>query len=986
MRKRIDEGKKAIQETSVINEGFALKNETFGATLDKLGKEFNKLVSSPGITNFLKGAVEGALAFIKAIRNIPSFIQENKIALLTLLAGILLLKGAYVSSALATIKDTAAKVLNAVVTKLSAAATYISITAQSAYIVVTNLLAGRITFLTAVQRIWNVVMGASKTAALGVIGIAIGLISILGNLIFSTKKLSAEQEANNKLQERSLDAYSDQINKIELLKKVITSETSSLAEKKQAQADLIAINPDFQKTLVLDAQGHLQGAAAIDEYIKKLKSKGTLEAALALSGETQKEILKKEGLLEAVEKSKVPEQYKEIFRNKTLAEIKDLKAAKDIYDKKHEELFKVDVAANTPAAGANLPTQAAANNVGALRASLQKQIDGLKATYEDINIQDKKAQANNIANRKKLQAELDALDGKDPKADPKQKKSANDLKQLKKDADEFVKEIKALKSKQQFKGEDPEQGEIDAAKDKYLKLKARATEFFVEKLKDKKRFNESEKIIDEAQAQELENIFQHYLKKRQELEEAKKYDDHILFSEEAYNNEKVKIARAYAENKIGKEQYEKEIKLSEAQEATARIAIAENYSECVKKAATDVVKFKKDKEKLTTQNEIEEAEKRKKLTADEALDKARRAVLTSRPGTEARLKAEKEELQLKFDQEMAFKDKTSEEYLRKEAELQLALKELDQNATLDKIAEIEKYAGYFQQALNFLNQFITNRENKLFAREKADNDKKKKGYKEQLDKKLISKEQYDKSVQKLDDTEEKHKKELARKQAQREKALTIFSTILSTTAAVAGALAAKPVGPWNIVQAAIFGALGGLQIAAAASAPLPELGKGKWVKDGDKHSDASGGIHAMIERDEAVMSAAAMTDPNSYTATGTVAQITSALNSKNGGVNWAGGAVVNMSKWLTERPASINPNMPRIMEQGGIVRPINQVAAGSDNETKDLLRKNNQLLEQHIQVTKEKADVLRAVVSIKEFKETNASYEAARKVAGVNQK
>jgi hypothetical protein len=148
----------------------------------------------------------------------------------------------------------------------------------------------------------------------------------------------------------------------------------------------------------------------------------------------------------------------------------------------------------------------------------------------------------------------------------------------------------------------------------------------------------------------------------------------------------------------------------------------------------------------------------------------------------------------------------------------------------------------------------------------------------------------------------------------------------------------------------------------------------------------AGGIVAKIERGEAVMNAATMDDNNNYTVTGTPAQITSALNNLNGnGVAWASGAVIQMTNWLKNKPAQLNPNMPRIMEQGGVVRPITQ-ANNQQNQTE--ASSNNAAL-----ITEMKAlrsDVnnwntkLKGVWVLRDFEEAQRLDEQIKKASGIN--
>lgn len=60
---------------------------------------------------------------------------------------------------------------------------------------------------------------------------------------------------------------------------------------------------------------------------------------------------------------------------------------------------------------------------------------------------------------------------------------------------------------------------------------------------------------------------------------------------------------------------------------------------------------------------------------------------------------------------------------------------------------------------------------------------------------------------------EKKKEQEKKKAFEQNKKMMMAQTIISTAAAIAGALATQPVGPWNIAQAALFAALGAAQLA-----------------------------------------------------------------------------------------------------------------------------------------------------------------------------
>jgi len=62
---------------------------------------------------------------------------------------------------------------------------------------------------------------------------------------------------------------------------------------------------------------------------------------------------------------------------------------------------------------------------------------------------------------------------------------------------------------------------------------------------------------------------------------------------------------------------------------------------------------------------------------------------------------------------------------------------------------------------------------------------------------------------------------------------SIFNVVMSTIEAVAGTLAQKPIGIWNIVLAAIMGVQGAIQIAKIKSTPLPAYAKGRKGGQGE---------------------------------------------------------------------------------------------------------------------------------------------------------
>ncbi len=838
LRGRIDLGDKAIQRTTASTQAFALKNETFGATLDKLGKEFNRLVASPGVTNFLQGAVNGALKFIQVLRGIPNFIAENKVALLTLVAGLILLNKQYIISAATVIKDTVAKIANTVITRGAAIATNIAIAAQAAYITITNLLIGRITAATAATRLFNL---AIKSNPIGLLVTLVGG-AILAYNAFKKKatdvadalsKLSMEQRLLSEVQKTAQESIRGTLATIEEQRRVLEGTTASLEAKKIALQKLISINPDFVNTLKLSRDGHLEGAAAIDIYIKKLNEKALAEA---ISG-------KKTQLF-----GKIIEQQQVIDSNQ-------------LNEKQEQGIAESLTVKRTPS--------------GAY-------VTGKKAPIEDVRKKNAQLTAKNIISS--IELEINALDNLQKK---------------------YIEVSKVQFRPTVTENTPTNPGGKDDGESNLDKLKSEAEEFQKELLRLRRELEIAGMSADDAEIARIKDKYQELLQK------AMKYNVDLM---QVYGFQSTELQRIY--DKI----------------RARELAAFKKYNEDRAKEQDDALA--KEKKKLE-----DARKKRQELSDQEAERKVK--------DTDEKKKKAQEEKDEKFQQ------------LKDDIDMAVA------------------YASAIKNVFESISNYQKSLEDKALAREKKANDDKKNNFKRLLDNKLLSEAQYNLKVAQLDEEFAEKEREIRRKQAKREKALNIFESLINTASAVAAALP-------NIPLSIAVGIAGAIQTAFIAATPLPELGKGDWIRSGDKHSAPSGGINAKIEKDEAVMSAAAMNSNKIFSVTGNTAQITSALNGRAGGANWAGGAqVVEMATWRAARPVSINPQLPSVLEQGGIVKRIDGMPTNSSGAMEELLQqliKEQQLNTAEIKTMKTK---LHAIVSIKEFREEEALYEASKRASGL---
>ena len=1001
MRKRLREATAAFGDQGSVVEAFTEKNNTFAATLEKIGKEITSSFQSGVLVDFFKLVGEGVVGLIRSIKSLGQFLSDHKLLIASLATVYTLATEAISLSTLATIKNAVAKRITIALAAAERIAIALSVAAQLIYADVMDLVAQKITLAIARQRIWNTItsLGAGPV---GILLVAIGgLIVGIQALIGKVTALSDAQKLAGEIQQRVADATADQMSKIKILTAVVNDGNVSYENRKAALQKLIDLSPDYLKGLTLENFKTQEGINILNNYVGALKSKAEAEARSSLLSDKLKK--KNEALVQ------VQENFGDEFKGKSLDDVEkavrekmkqglgsgitsDLRGVD--FAALKSTLNQVDILQNDITAKAKENVQQALGTTDKIvKASTTKTLQSLedqKKALEEARVQmnaaDIKGIRANKAEQDKIQKEIDNINGTVSPADKKAAtKATHDYNQELKEADKFYNDLLKLKEKAALKDLPQNEAELEAVRQKYADLIAKAKDFLVKKLIDQKKYGQEEKLIEEAKRAEIDALVNKHVKKQEEEDAGHEYDASLLSVQQYYDEQKILRAKDFTDGKLTKIQYDDALKALDKNELSDRITVADNYSEHVKKAASDVVAFKKEQEKKTTADLIAETENRKKIADEEKLSKAQRGVLTARgKGVDGEVDAKKALLQTQFDLDTQYLDKKSELYKLKEAELQDALGQADDDGLQKKIENVMTYVGYFSNALSSLNNILNNKENQQLAIEKKGNDAKKKDLKKQFDDKLISQAQYDKKTQAIDDEQTKHENEVKRKQAIRDKALALFNAVISNAEAVIKTMTAVPF-PFNIPLAVAQGVAGGLQIAAIKSKPLPELGTGDWIRTGDKHSAPSRGIPVKIERDEAVMNAAAMTDGDVVSVTGTTAQITSALNSRKGrGVAWAGGAQVTMPKWRTEAPAQINPGLVRYMATGGLGSgETTSAAVAGDDETKGLIR---QLISEQ-QATREELkkskDRLHAVVSIKEYREEEAKYDAAKNASSI---
>lgn len=982
MRSKIELGKKSIQEAGSINEAFALKNETIGASLDKLGKEFASWVASSGVTKFVTGLINVLGGLIEKLRSVPQWLKDNRYWVLLLTTGILLMNAAYIKSAFAIAANTNARLLNTIAQKagyamamLDNAITVTATAIKNTYSATLALLTGRITLATAAQRIWT----AALSIGLGPVGtlvVALGaLTGLVAALASGFKESSSYMSAYAESTREANAEIAKQKSQIETLTSIAGDHNISLETRKAKLQELIAISPEYLQRLTLENISTDEGRAILDRYNTALEKNANLKAANVLKDKefennTRLKALKQE--LEVAQKlglgyGELSEEAQEAFSkittsvgrtafssdlfNRSISSSDFKTALADIDEDLKKSQEKLHAYTENVKERTNEVSDARRNFLLKEMRAYRDDMNNFRSQMEEFEKLGLKLQkTQNSEERQKLEAQIQQLkSGADSykkakkgfdeanakfqqefmggskktvtpdvalpttgTTNPKNNSGDNEYKKLLEDRRKFEQELDKLKNDAAGKTQDERERELDRVEQQFRELTERAKKYWVSTTADGK---EALSKIAEIRNLQLDALLKKFFKE----DSANEYDEAIKASDKFFEKLRQEEGLRYAGGEIDKLEYEKNLTNIEEREMGNRVQIAQDYAETVKKAEDDVTKFTEQQSARRIKNAISESEKKKAATVAEQLAGLRLNVITAPRGSLKELEAKKALLKKQFELDTEYLDKKSNVYKEKEEQLTKDLEELQLEnfrARVDRILEIANAVG---EAMQSINTLLANREARELQRDKAVNNKKREQYSTQLSQKLISQEVYNRKIAALDKEEERKEKELALKKAKREKAVAIFTAIINTAAAIAKALP-------DIALAIIAGVMGGLQVAAIASAPLPEMGTGGLLTNGPKHRDRSRGLHVvnpntgktelLIERGEAVIAARAMDSRRKMTVTGTPKEIASAINSTHGGRSFASGASV---KWHNSSVPQFKPHYSPLMANGGIV-------------------------------------------------------------------
>ena len=1017
MRSKIELGRESIKETTAINEAFALKNQTLGASVDMLSKQFAKFTNSQAVTSSITAIINGLNVFLKVLVAIPGPILQITAALGLMVTALMIKNTEMYKSAKATAVSTAEDIKNAVANRAKAIATALStsaaraaMAADYAYATAKQFLTKEIGLAVAAQRIWIAVTSMSLgPIALLVIAVA-ALTAGIAYMAGAFDKVITQQSLLNNVMTEANKETAKQRAELESLSKVASETNISLSTRKQALEKLISISPEYLGRLNLENIATQEGKNILEQYNKALMDSARLKAAKSVVDKQVEKTAELINIKTELEFANATHDFRNLSKEtKNFIWFKggnDLKKIDELinYQQKLTEFALDNVTKLAEKHSANRRAALTHEITIALkmrREFLDKYVtDGLSEAevktseaFQKIDKRYRDLQATynrEFGFRDKVTPTDDKVTPTgggntptDPDADKKRQKEVADEKrkqqQLLEQAAAFRKRLDEIMKNTGNKTLAERERELKEVEDQYNELTQLAIKHWAKNSDaGKKALADIEKI----RSTQLQGLYAKFMSEDAD----KEYADSLKYSEDYFEQYKNQQTEAYIAGKLSKQQYEDSLKDIDVKAAQQKAQIASDYSETSKKAAKDEVNFKKEAYDKDLANHKASAEKKKQQTVDEELAGLRLNVITSPKGSKTELEAKQALLRRQFQLDTEYMDQKSAMYLEKEAQLNKSLEELAQAHFQSKMEKAFAMIGYFQQALGLLNTILVNSEKRMLAREKKDADDKGKKYKQQLDQKLMSQAQYDRKMAALQEKQDKRQKEVARKQAEREKAMALFSATVNLAKSVMQTFAANGGWPAGIIPAAIMGVLGGLQIAAISNQPLPELGRGGLLTEGPYHRDPERGLNVVnprtgrtimrLERDEAVLTGAAMRSNTNMTLSGTPRQIASQLNTMHGGVSFAGRT---MPKWNSTVP-NISTRTVRMMAKGGMVGDTQDAGAG---EMENLLR--TMIAEQQAMRTDMAnwKQTLKAYVVLKEVKEQDEKLSQAQRAASI---
>lgn len=258
-----------LTDSTLINEAFALKNQTLGAEVDKVGKEFNKLGTNTTLVNMLTRLVFLTSDTIK-------WFGRNSAAIATLMKLVTIAAVAWGTYRVYLMLANSA--LGSLIINLVKGETVMALsrTATIALAGVQALLAGNMTKAAQAMRLLNVTMAANPVGAVlaAIVAVTTAIVLFSGSVTNAAKI----QQNFNDIQNETLKATTEEKNKINSLLSVLRDEHSTRAQKFATIKQLRDIMPAYLKDYSDEEILAGKATSAIMAYVAAVEQRAKAEA------------------------------------------------------------------------------------------------------------------------------------------------------------------------------------------------------------------------------------------------------------------------------------------------------------------------------------------------------------------------------------------------------------------------------------------------------------------------------------------------------------------------------------------------------------------------------------------------------------------------------------------------------------------------------------------------------------------------------------
>ena len=844
---------KSFVEASSLMDEYEIKNNTLGATIEKVQKKLIGAFSSEALISGLTSVVNWIGKVIGATDDIDGSGQKWRNTFMFIAKAIAVVTAALITNVawqklvvLWTTRGTQTNLLYTLGVKARAVAETLSIIGTQLYAAATMLLSGNIRGAAQAMRVLSATMMTTPWGLLLALVAAVGVAYIAFS--DTADEATASQKMLNDINLEANKSISAQKKEMENLTKIVNDANQSQETRMLALKKLNELIPDHIGVLTLENIKLKEGKDILDAYTLSIQANARAKAVQSKYDDLAKQKLDTE--------SKTGKDYAG-FVDKTFASIYSTFGIDTEYfkDRKEIEQFVLENMGDF----VNKKTNSKTGKTTVDKSKFQKIVSDLAASS---GIAEKEGEISAIDAQMKLlevdlyKATVDNLskggeDGKDSTFTPGGNSGAGTTKEKKYDNSYLETERKAREQAFQAR-QQMQANEIALMEEGYAK------ELALEQLNSAKKLHEIQGNNESIKALQLQldidlakAIKDGDTKKITSIKNQQK----LLLESTASNNQLILQEENLSANRIGTIQAKAandEIKDFEETFERAKVLRETKHNEELAVLGNNDLARKALQRTFDANELIEEGkhfeevkELFNKIISQGDFENFDLSLLTPQQVEEFVILAEKAGLawaKLKGG-------KTDDDALSKSDELNaLGLggnadilgftpehwDQLFTNLESGKLG-INEMAFAVQALTNMYAQyaaFLTANENAQLQRFEKSSETKKTKLKRQLDSGYLSQFQYNKQVENIDKELAKKKADLDYKQAKRQKAISIANIINATAQAIIGIWAQFPKADFGItagIMSGVVGALGALQLATVMSTPLPAKGYEKGL-------------------------------------------------------------------------------------------------------------------------------------------------------------